>query len=279
MFKKFFGSPIRISLASSGVGLFTENNFPWQKTQGEYDEHTFKEIKPFTHMHEQYEDALREIFTKKGISQRKISVILSDTDVRYFIVTPAKNSARLQDCKDAAYARFKALYGENHSEWEIEGEWHHQLPFLACATSKKMIGMLHRIANEFKLIIINITPQFISILHKPNITIGINEWLISCNDNDLVIGIMSSNRLHGIRTVNLLLKQEPLSSYLTFFIEQLAMQYELSPPESMHIYGNMNEELRKISSIKLMHTFPKEKITFNSVSTKLWQQTVSGMSC
>ncbi|MDC6127613.1 Lrp/AsnC family transcriptional regulator, partial [Burkholderia gladioli] len=60
----------------------------------------------------------------------------ADELARYFIVTPADNSRRLQDLRAAAEVRLQMLYGDDPVRWQILADWQAAEPFLACAVSR-----------------------------------------------------------------------------------------------------------------------------------------------
>ncbi|NRF89357.1 hypothetical protein HQ619_36105, partial [Burkholderia gladioli] len=86
----------------------------------------------------------------------------ADELARYFIVTPADNSRRLQDLRAAAEVRLQMLYGDDPARWQILADWQAAEPFLACAVSRAWAGALQAGVAAARGCLVSAMPEFVA---------------------------------------------------------------------------------------------------------------------
>lgn len=146
------------------------------------------------------ETELRILLNNTQFRNIPTTVILSDDWVRLFVVTPPGNATRLQDCSAAADMRFQTLYGESMDDWNLAADWNESKPFLACAIPNLLLSMLNKVATEYSLRLIEMTPQFIASWNRWQVKIQPSIWFGSYHDTSLTLALTTKQGLCAIRT-------------------------------------------------------------------------------
>lgn len=232
MLKLFFSSPVQI-----GIGI-DEVIVRHQKRTGKfYSSSTV--TKSSVNNSQPWDTQLRALLTENKIRNRTCYVHLSNDFVRHFIVKPAKNTLSLRDCRDVAYARFQTLFGEKHEDWLIQGDWNQQYPFFACAIPKSLLHQLARLTTEFKLRVLNTTPQLASVWNAHRKALSASDLLIVIDKNLLQIICIQQHGIGDIRMIPFFDTHEVQHNWLEQQIRIESLRLGLGEIKKIHLVGNL----------------------------------------
>lgn len=115
-----------------------------------------------------------------------IQIVLDDTLVRSFLVTPPTNVHRLHDLALCAQMRFESLYDESSASWEIHADWRADQAFVTCAIRRELVTSLRELSQGPTGRVISIQPAWLSSwnAHAENTTAG---WWAIGNAQSLVL--------------------------------------------------------------------------------------------
>jgi hypothetical protein len=168
-----------------------------------------------------------------------VYVTLGDDLVRYFIVTPPANGARMQDLRAAAAVRFQTLYGDAAAAWQLAADWQAVEPFLACAVSREVSAALQQAVTPGGGCLVSVTPGFVSAWNRSRRELGANAWLATLGDRALTLGLVANTprpRLASVRTLVLPEPAPPLA-WLRERIARAALLDYVTAPDVLHIHG------------------------------------------
>jgi hypothetical protein len=174
-----------------------------------------------------------------GGSGLPVYVTLGDDLVRYFIVTPPGNSARMQDLRAAAAVRFQVLYGESVSAWQLVADWHAAAPFLACAVSQRISTALQIAVANQRGCLVSVAPNFVAAWNRSRRHVGVDAWLATLGDGALTLGLVAdaaTPRLAAVRTLALPEKAPPMA-WLREQVARAALLDNLPAPSLLHVHG------------------------------------------
>jgi len=169
-----------------------------------------------------------------------LCVTLSDDWVRLFMVTPPQNCGRLQDLQAATTMRFRALYGEAPSAWQLEADWHTTTPFLVCAIPRNVLAALQQLAADNQLHLHAILPQFVAAWNRYGRNLPTDSWFGVMQEQSLTLGAITpapKRRLDTVRTLALP-PDCPEPRWLQEQIARVALQLNLPGPTQLHLVGN-----------------------------------------
>jgi hypothetical protein len=181
--------------------------------------------------------ALLPLFGKAGRSSRPLSIVIADQWARLFIVTPARNTSSLQDCKAAAAMRFQTLYGESASGWQISAHWHARDPFVACAVPTKLLTALHALAASQHLHLVSVVPHFVAGWNRWCRKLNGTAWFGVVEDKWLSMAAMSHGRLHALRTLALPGHAWRDPHWLPAELSRQALIINSPIPQMLHVCG------------------------------------------
>jgi hypothetical protein len=164
---------------------------------------------------------------------------LADNLVRYFIVTPPGNSARMQDLRAAATVRFQVLYGEPVSAWQLVADWQVTTPFLACAVSRRITTALELGVSAERGCLVTVTPNFVAAWNRSRRHLGADAWLATLGDGALTLGLFAAAakpRLAAVRTLALP-EEAPPMAWLREQVARIALLDNLPAPSVLHVDG------------------------------------------
>ena len=174
-----------------------------------------------------------------GGSGLPVYATLADDLVRYFIVTPPGNAARMQDMRTAAGVRFQALYGEPMSAWQIVADWHATTPFLACAVAQRLHTALQLAVKMRRGYLVSVTPNFVAAWNRSRRQLAADAWLATLHDGALTLGLVADTkkpRLAAVRTL-VLSEDAPPMAWLREQVARAALLENLPAPSVLHLHG------------------------------------------
>jgi hypothetical protein len=130
-------------------------------------------------------------------------IVLADSWVRRWMVTPPQNAASLADCRAAASARFMSLYGDNLSDWHLAADWDARLPFLACAIQRSLLAALQLVADERRLVLLEVAPQFVVAWNRWRSALKAGTWFGVLHDQVLTFAVPGQSGLEVTRVVTI----------------------------------------------------------------------------
>ncbi|ALL71068.1 hypothetical protein K788_0002105 (plasmid) [Paraburkholderia caribensis MBA4] len=168
-----------------------------------------------------------------------VHATLDDDLVRYFIVTPPANGARMQDLRAAAGVRFQMLYGEPLSDWHLAADWQCAAPFLACAVSRGLHAALQIAVDAQRASLASVTPHFVAAWNRTRHRLGADAWLATLGEHALTLGLVAGAkkpRLAAVRTLPLP-KAIPSMAWLRDQLSRAALLDNVAAPSVLHIHG------------------------------------------
>jgi hypothetical protein len=180
---------------------------------------------------------LRTLLTDAGRSNQAATVVVADAWARYFMVTPPRNAARLDDCRAAAELRFQGLYGEAASGWQVEADWNARHPFLACAMPLPLLAGLQQVGAEYRLRLTAVQPHFTLAWNRWRHQLPPDAWFGTIGAESLTLGIRHSKRLLAVRTLALPAVLSDDRRWLVTQLAREALRLNLPAPERIHVAG------------------------------------------
>ncbi len=168
-----------------------------------------------------------------------VHATLGDDLVRYFIVTPPSNSARVQDLRAAASVRFQSLYGDTVSNWHLHADWQAVEPFLACAVPRRVMAALEQAVDARRGCLVSVTPNFVGAWNRSRQYLGANAWLATLDERALTLGLVAATPKPRLASVRTLLLPEPIPplDWLREQIARMALLDDVSPPSVLYVQG------------------------------------------
>lgn len=163
----------------------------------------------------------------------------ADELARYFIVTPADNSRRVQDLRAAAEVRLQMLYGDDPARWQILADWQAAEPFLACAVSRAWAGALQAGVATARGCLVSAMPEFVAAWNRSRRELDAGTWLATRGERALTLGLIGAApraRLAAVRTLAL---PEPAPSlgWLRQQVARMALLDNLPAPAALLLHG------------------------------------------
>ncbi|MBN3759280.1 hypothetical protein [Burkholderia sp. Ac-20365] len=176
---------------------------------------------------------------ESGSNGLPVHVTFADELVRYFIVTPADNSVRIQDLRAAAGVRFLTLFGEDPADWQFVADWKAAEPFLACAVSRHWLDGMQQAVSAGRGCVVSAVPEFVAAWNRSCRDLGGDTWLATCDEHSLTLGLVTVDprpRIAAVRTVAL---PDPVPSiaWLRARVSRTALLDNLSPPSTLLLHG------------------------------------------
>lgn len=168
-----------------------------------------------------------------------VHVTFADELVRYFIVTPAYNSVRMQDLRAAAGARFQTLYGEDPVGWQLVAHWQAAEPFLACAVSRPWSDALQQAVAAGHGCVVSALPEFVAAWNRTRRELGADTWLATRGEHALTLSLISAEPRPRVAAVRTLALPDPLPpiAWLREQVARAALLDNLPAPSSLLLHG------------------------------------------
>jgi len=186
-----------------------------------------------------------------GGSRLPVYATLGDDVVRYFIVTPPGNGARMQDLRAAAAVRFQVLYGEPAASWQIVADWQAATPFLACAVPQRLHTALQLAVAARRGCLVSVMPDFVAAWNRSRRHLKADTWLATLSDGVLTLGLIAgapdaadvasaakaaTPHLAAVRTL-VLPDETPPIAWLREQVARAALLDNLTAPSVLYVHG------------------------------------------
>lgn len=187
------------------------------------------------------EAELQALFKNIEWNRKPVHFVVAADLVRYFMVSPLKNTMQLQDCIDAAKLRFHALFGEEDlNAWQIEAHWSMDQPFLACAIPNKLTVALQNISSLSNITIDGIVPEFIDAWNHHYYNLSDKKWLLVATGDTALLGMIGQLGLVAVRTIAPTKHELNSSSWCQAVIQREAFNFDLPLPEKLILCGELS---------------------------------------
>ena len=90
---------------------------------------------------------LTQAFTRFGAGAAPFDLLLADSAVKFFVVTPPQGLQRFTELHDLAALRLEELFGTDSAAWRISADWNSRQPFLCCAAANELLAPLEAFAG------------------------------------------------------------------------------------------------------------------------------------
>lgn len=180
---------------------------------------------------------LRPLLDEARCNSRPLSIVITDQWARLFVVTPARNTSSLQDCKAAAAMRFQVLYGQSSSGWQISAHWQARDPFLACAVPTKLLTALHTLAVSQRMHVVSVVPHFVAAWNRWCRKLNGTTWFGVVEDKWLSMAAISHGQLRALRTLALPRNAWRDPQWLPAELSRLALIIDSPMPPILQVCG------------------------------------------
>jgi len=231
------GDGISIGLSKTGIAVLRIGN--WRKNASILADHTLAEDAS------QAPDRLAlqctTILADAKCKGLPLAITLSDDWVRLFIVTPPRNSGRLQDIQAAAAMRFQTLFGEPLNDWRLEADWDARDPFLACAIPQTLLAALQQVTSNTKLPLLSVMPQFVVAWNRWHRRLRAGTWFGVVLENSLTLGAIApakGGHLAAVQVLPIPVEADE-SRWLPEQVSRMALRLNLQVPPALQLTGNV----------------------------------------
>lgn len=276
MLELLFGGVTYLGVSRGGVGLFRPTRSPWRRDQQTTAEAAFIESESGLDSTEHVAVAVRSLVDDAKARGTRTSVVLHDPLVRLYMVKPASNTRCLQDCVDAAKARFHALYGDLDLNWDLRGDWKPAVPFLVCATPKSLLHALSQAIDACELVTLQLVPRFIASWNRIHSKMQAGDWLLVSDAGNLSIGVTGSAGLCGVRSLAVPANPGTQPGWLSDLLNQMAAHLEVCPPQCVHLLGELEPVWRDSLRMRVVRPDPEVDSRFAKDPSALVQLAMSG---
>ena len=173
------------------------------------------------------------------------AIVLPDMAARFFMTTPPRNAAHLADCAAAAGLRFQEIYGEPPLAWQLEADWNARHAFLTCALPRPLLGAVQQVAQEQRLNLISVVPQFVAAWNRWHASIAEPAWFATLHDNCLTLAAIEQQQLQAVRSLVLPAVALQDSRWLARHLEREALRLDLPTPKRLQLCGEVPEPWRR----------------------------------
>ena len=192
--RRRFGQGLRIGVSSAAIALVTSSRWGFDPA-AVVAEHALAHGAGA----QQVADGLRAVLAEGSWSRWPASVVVADDLARLWQVTPPAGAARMADLEAAAALRFQQLYGEPASGWQIAAGWDPSQPFTAAALPRALHEALSLVAAEYKLVLVEVVPQFIAAWNRCCTMVAADAWYGLVHDGVLTLGIPGAAGIGAVR--------------------------------------------------------------------------------
>lgn len=169
------------------------------------------------------------------------TVVIADDLARFFMVTPPPNAAGMRDYEAAAGMRFKALYGESPSAWNMAADWNAGKPFLACALPRTLLDAILRAANTHRLTLIEVVPHFVAAWNTWSSALKPDAWFGVLHDDTLNLGAIADEHMMAVKTTRLPTHDQHGLAWLERHIAREALLLGIDAPSRIQLCGSADE--------------------------------------
>lgn len=180
---------------------------------------------------------LRALLNASDARAMPARVVLADQWTRLFMVSPPANAGSLADCQAAAAMRLQELYGTPAGDWEIEAEWDARDSFLACALPRALRSALLQIADDCRLTLLRVQPQFIAAWNRWHGQLDGRHWFGVTDGESISVGAIAAGRLCAVQTIRLPAAAADDAQWLPRQIAQQALRLNLDSPAGVQLCG------------------------------------------
>ena len=173
---------------------------------------------------------LDSILSAFHCSKMQARVVLSDTFVRYFIVTLAPGSRGTAERRAVADRKFELLYAADTSGWQVDALWHSSKPYLAYAVPNGIIGGVTQAAKRHHLKLRSVVPSFIGSWNEWSSGMTDHAWFCNVIDQTLCLAIVANKHLHSVVTTAI--PAEASCEWFRLHLEQGASRLNLPFPRT-----------------------------------------------
>jgi len=168
-----------------------------------------------------------------------VHATFADELVRYFIVTPADNTVRMQDLQAATGVRFQTLYGDDPAGWQLAADWQAAEPFLACAVSRRWSDALRQAVAVGRGCVVSARPELIAAWNLSRRELGAGRWLATRGERALTLALIAGGARPRVAAVRTLPVPEPVPSiaWLREQVARAALLDNLPAPSALLLHG------------------------------------------
>jgi hypothetical protein len=173
-----------------------------------------------------------------GYAGWPLTVVLADELARMWQVTPPPQCTRLADLEAAAALRFQRLYGESAADWVVRAGWDAGRPFLAAAMPRALLGALEAGAGFHQMKLVEIAPQFVTLLNLCRGALVPGAWFGTLHDNVLTLGALDPADAGGVVAVRAqALPDSAGAGWLAEHLAREALRLNLAAPDRLQLWG------------------------------------------
>jgi hypothetical protein len=144
--------------------------------------------------------AFAALVEQHGLRGRRVALLVDDESTRLWQVTPPAAVLRAADLDAAAVLRFRALYGEAPTQWQLAVDHDADRPFMAAALPQALLDGLLGAAAAAGMAVVSVESRFVAAWNRHvGAQDGQATWLALCHDGVLTLGAGTGARLEAVR--------------------------------------------------------------------------------
>jgi hypothetical protein len=235
---KGFGKSLRLGLGTDAIALVDARR--WRRAPVEVLAEASLGSSGLDHL----AVALRALLADADVAGRALTVIVSDELARLWQVAPPEGSARMADLEGAAALRFQALYGAAPVGWRIGADWSVKRPFLAAGLPAALLALLEEVAQEQKLRLVEVTPQFVAAFNGVRAKIAGDAWFGVLQAGVLTLGVQAvAGHLGAVRAMAVPAGAD--GDWLARHVAREALRLDVPAPTRLQLCGDAPSNWQK----------------------------------
>jgi hypothetical protein len=169
-------------------------------------------------------------------------IVLADTLVRLFTVTPPRNARIPADLQAAAALRFRMLYDAAPKDWHISADWDACRPFIACALPAQLACTLAEVASRHRLTLTEVVPHLIASWNRWHSRLKPGAWFAVAHDGGLALAPCDRAAMRALRQLPLPAHTWPGDAWLAATVRREALRLALPQPRLVQVCGELPAE-------------------------------------
>ncbi|MFZ3002513.1 MAG: hypothetical protein WA071_19515 [Undibacterium umbellatum] len=177
------------------------------------------------------------VFANSGSKSGFLEIIMDDTLVKYFVLTPPANARSLKDFHTAALMRLETLFGVTSDDWQISADWQKNRPSLVCAMPKALLKKISHASKKTIQHILSLQPRFVWRWNQCKQRILPEAWFISVEKQSMTLAAVHDGYVCMLKTI--LLPDETDETWLRTQLQRAAILHQLPQPGQLLLVGEI----------------------------------------
>lgn len=205
-----------------------------------------------------------EAFADRGKQPGSLEIILDDTLVKYFVLTPPVNAHSLKDYRAAALMRLETLFGVVSDDYLVSADWNMKEPSLVCALPKVLMEKINHASKKSAQHIVSMQPRFVWMWNQCKQRILHESWFITVAKQTMTLAAVQEGCLHIVKTI--LLPEAPDETWLYAQLKREAILHQMPLPGQILLAGEIPAIWKSNTVLQTSHYQVATKDLANSIA-------------